>query len=119
MIYWKETIWVNALRLLSATMVWLVFAGVTGYEDTLSLIGLPIFYVFLAIVVMAARSVAPNNAFVGFLSLMALITILPGDPLVFLLRTIVPKAVPFHRYYPFNWAFFLYVTDSTSSVPTR
>jgi hypothetical protein len=112
-IYWKETMQVNALRLIGAAIVWFVVAILLGEtEAAQSMIALPLFYLILAPIVLVLRNLAPGNAIVGFLGLMAMITVLPGDPVVFLLKLVAPKIVPMQTYYPINPAYFLYVTGS-------
>ena len=77
---------------------------------------LPVFYVGLALVVMLARTIAPANPLVLFLGLMATITIVVADPLMFVLRLAFPSLVPMRYYYPVMMAFFLYVHDESPNT---
>ena len=110
-ILWGPTFQVNAVRLICATIMWVIITAVwnpTGNAgDTWQMIGLPIFYLALAPIALLLK----NTGIGGFLGLAALITILPGDPLTFLLRLVAPPLVPMSYYSPLMFAYFLYVHD--------
>lgn len=105
-ILWTETLWVNGIRLAAATLFWFVVMLFVG-EDVTTAFGLPVMYLIVAPIALVLNKI--SVFFGGFFSLMALITILPGDPLVFLLKLVAPQAVPMAVYNPINMAFFLYV----------
>ncbi len=106
-VLWKETIQVNALRLLGAIIAWFVIMSLSG-EDGSSAIAIPVVYIPIAVIAMVGQNF-PGSFFFNFFRLMALITILPGDPLVFLLKLVFPQAVPMANYSILNFAYFLYV----------
>jgi hypothetical protein len=110
-ILWGPTLQVNAVRLICATIVWVIIAAVwnptNNVGEAWQMIGLPVFYLVLAPVALLLK----NTGIGGFLGLAALIAILPGDPLTFLLRLISPSLVPMSYYSPLMFAYFLYVHD--------
>ena len=109
-ILWKPTLQVNAVRLICCAIVWFIIialTGIGGNDNPFLAFGFPLIYIPIAGIAMLFR----GSAIGGFFNLAALITILPADPLVFLLRILVPSLVPMNYYSPVMLAFFLYVHD--------
>ncbi len=107
-ILWKETLWVNAFRIGSATVIWFFITSLMGQtEAATSMYALPAVYVALVGVILLLRYIP--NPISWFLELMALILILPGDPILFIVRLIWPQVVPLAYYSPLNFVYFLYV----------
>lgn len=110
MILWKESLWINALRLFCAGVVWFLVALFAGERQILEIFYIfPVFYLFWATIAMAGNWILPGNWIVQLISLMPLLTIVAGDPIVFLLRLLFPRLVPMKYYYPLNRHFFLYI----------
>lgn len=94
---WGKTLWVNGLRIIFATIIWMIITSFIQPDVTASMIILPAFYLGNVLVV-KILSVIPNP--IGwFFHLMAFITIVVADPVMFLLNTLAPSIVPV-VYYP-------------------
>lgn len=105
-ILWKETLLVNVLRLICAGIAWTVILLLIGSSEAMmALVAIPLGYTPFALLAMVLNRIGLG----GLFSLAALLLAVPGDPLMFLLKLILPGLVPIQYYSPITWAYFVYV----------
>jgi len=120
---WKTTIITNLVRAVSAGFVWtliLLFSGSFKHDPLMgalsTLAALPIGYLFIlmpvGIVVSYLASVIP---FIGLFNFLPLVTILPGDPLVYIIKQFVPQIVPVEEFGFVNFRLIIFVLKSEVS----
>ncbi len=116
-IQWGPTLLVNFVRSVSASLVWIVIViFMDSGTEPLTMLLLPVFY-FVILLPLGLVSIYLDELgvpFVWFIILMALITILPGDPLTFIIHKIAPKIVPTENYRFLNFILILFVLEPTA-----
>lgn len=111
-ISWGKTLWVNLIRSFCAAAVWSVFLGISGDPDTaVSMLLLPVLYFSIFMPLGLLVRAVPGVPLLGIFNLMAALTILPGDPLLFVLNRMFPQAIPVHNYPFIHFALIVFVTE--------
>lgn len=116
-IQWGPTLLVNFVRSVSASLVWVIIAILVASDvDPLTMLLTPIMY-FAILLPIGLVSIFLNELgvpFVWFLILMALVTIIPGDPLTFIIHKILPRLVPTDSYGFLNFRLIIFVLEPTA-----
>lgn len=98
-VFWKETLWHNALRAVGAGIVWgllLLSTGTVG-ESLRMMVMLPLIYFVVLLPVGLLASLLSSIPFVGLFAAFIALLVAVGDPLVWVLSKARPEWVPVDR----------------------
>lgn len=116
-IQWGPTLLVNFVRAVSASLVWIIIVILLDSgTDPLAMLLTPVLYfaILLPVGLISIFLSELGVPFVWIITLMALVTIVPGDPLTFIIHKIAPKIVPLKNYGFLNFTLILFVLEPTA-----
>lgn len=116
-IQWGPTLLVNFERAISASLIWVILAFfLNSGTNPFTMLLTPIIYfvILLPVGLISIYLTELGVPFAWFITLMALVTIVPGDPLLFIIHKIVPKLVPIKNYGLLNFTLILSVLEPTA-----
>ncbi|NUM45469.1 MAG: hypothetical protein HUU38_12260 [Anaerolineales bacterium] len=118
-IQWGSTLWLALLRSLSSTVMWFFIALALQDDAAFSMLAFPVIY--FAILLPAGLIASVLNdwgvPFVWFILLMASISIIVGDPLLWVINKIKPGIVPVEEYGFINFKLIIFVLDPIALPP--
>lgn len=113
-VQWGATLLLNFWRSVAAGVVWFIVRLIMqdSLGESASMLLLPAMY-FVILLPLGLFAIFLSNAgvpYVGFFSLMAAISIIVGDPILFLVSLIKPGLLPVRNYSPLNFQLIILVT---------
>lgn len=108
---WKSTLWLNLLRSISAGITWFIIRLFLQDSGAASMLLLPVVYlvILLPLGLLAIALSKVGVPFIWILSLMAAISIVAGDPLLYVMSLFKPEIIPMKNFSPINFALILFV----------
>ncbi len=119
-IQWRATLQLNVMRALLGGLLVTIVALVTGStsnESMGTIVAIPLVWAALYLVVLLPIALAAGQLgsmgvpFVGLFTIPALVFVVPGDPLVFLLHKIKPNLVPVQEIGFLNFSYVINVYE--------
>jgi hypothetical protein len=117
---WGDTLKLHLTRCVAAAVIWSIvslFAGSSISPGTV-LIGLPVFYAFMVPVYLVVTKIITGfmgedigGLVMGVMTLIFIIGIAVGDPLLYALRRRWPHLTPVERFGFVNFTVFMFVLD--------
>ena len=113
-VQWRATLLLNFWRSVAAGIVWFIIRLIMqdSMGEAASMLLLPVVY-FVILLPLGLLAIFLSNAgvpYVGFVSLVAAVAIIVGDPIVCLISLIKPGLLPVRNYSPLNFKLIMLVT---------
>jgi len=128
-ILWGKTLWYNLLRSVGAGIVWMVVMliissssqGNSSSMSTGQILALPLvvplgFFLFMLPLGLICLTLANVIPYVWIISFMCSLFIIPGDPLVWVLSVLAPRAVPAEKPAFINPALIVWLLKSSDTA---
>lgn len=115
---WKASFQVNFLRTISSGLVLMLILVITGSwkEIGYAAFFLPLLMPLLFLILIPISLFFTYVLHLGIANVFISILFILGDPLIFILKKLVPQAVPVEKYRFINFAVLLYVQKNEDTI---
>jgi len=123
LILWRETLILNAMRSAFAGLVLGVILFLAGDKSTglkFVFMGVPVYFIAALPMGLCASFLSGIGVpFAGLFSIFMSLFVIPGDPLVWLLKRMKPEFVPVQSFAPINFSLIVFVLKNEEALNER